>query len=133
MMKTEIYIKSNLFPAYPNEEEEINPGRFGRKLGEFVREALVKNGVEVVDLYPTDYGYEMRIVQFDFDVFVITGNVDEEENIDSKENLFLISIDPNKDYVRKFFKKIPTKPVIEKVYNIIMNELLKEKIEIIAE
>ncbi len=127
MMKTDIFIKSHLFPAYPNEEEEINLGRFGKKLGEFVKNALIKNKIEAVDLYPTDYGYEIKISQFEFNVFIMTGN------IDGETNHFLISIEPRKEFVRKFFKKIPTRPVIEKIYNIIMDELLQEKIEITEE
>ncbi len=126
-MKTNIFIKSNLFPAYPNEEKEINPGRFGKRLGEFVKETLIKNSIEVADFYSTDSSYELRINNFDFDIFVLTGN------LDGEENCFLISIEPKKEFVRKLFKKIPTRPAIEKIYNVIMNELLKEKIEIIEE
>ncbi len=124
-MKTDIFIKSDLFPAYKDEEKDINPGRFGKKLGEFIKNALIKNNIEVADFYPTDSCYEIRINKFNFDIFVLTGN------LDGEENHFLISIEPKKEFVRKLFKKIPTKPAIEKIYNIIVDELLKEKIEII--
>ncbi|TYA84424.1 hypothetical protein [Seonamhaeicola marinus] len=117
-METEIYIKSELFPAYPGEEEEINPGRFGKRLAEFIKELLIKENIEVADLYSTDYSYELRLDQFKFSVYISTGNIDEEKNE------FLISISPKKEFKRKLFKKIPTKETVTKIYNVIKKGIL---------
>ena len=112
-MKTEFYIKSDLFQAYPEEENEINPGRFGKRLAEFIKDILEKDNIEVADLYATDYSFELRLDQFEFSVYITTGN------IDGKENEFLISISPKGEFKRKLFKKIPTKETISKVYETI--------------
>jgi len=109
-MQTEIYIKTNLFPAYPHEAEEINPGRFGKRLAAFVAEALKRGDIDVVDIYPTDSCYELSIKQFEFDVYVQVGN------FDGEQNEFLISIEPKKAYVRKWFKKILTIEAVKSVY-----------------
>jgi len=111
-MKTEILIESNLFPAHPNEELEINPGRFGKKLGEYIKEELEKNGISVADLYLTDYSYELRIDTCKFK-YILTGNMDNEEN------KFVVSIEPKKKFVRKLFKKIPTEDTVNTVFNLI--------------
>ena len=114
-METEIYIKSELFPAYSGEEDDINPGRFGKRLAEFTKSLLIKENIEVADIYSTDYSYELRLDQFQFSVYISTGNIDGEKND------FLISISPKKEFKRKLFKKISTKETVTKIYNIIKN------------
>ncbi|WP_435263302.1 hypothetical protein [Tenacibaculum sp. nBUS_03] len=114
-MKTDIQIKTDLFPAYLDEENEINPGRFGKKLAEFIKKNLEENGVQVADLYPTDYAYEIRLDQFKFSVYISAGN------IDGETDLFLVSLEPRKEFIRKFFKKIPTVETIEPIYNLMMD------------
>lgn len=113
-MLKDIIIKSSLFPSYPNEEDDINPGRFGKKLAEFVKQNLEKDGIQVADIYPTDYAYELRLDQFKFSVFVIIGN------IDGETDQFICAVEPNKEFVRKLFKKIPTKDTLTPIYNSIL-------------
>ncbi len=125
-MKTEITINSEKFPAYPNEDRDTNPGRFGKRLGEFIIQVLANHNIATADFYPTDYCYELRIDQFDFKVYIDAGN------IDGTEDSFLISIEPKKEFVRKWFKKISTKPVIENIYNILIDVFYKEGIEIVT-
>jgi len=36
-MKTHVEFRSSAFPAYENEEEEINPGLWGRRLAEHLK------------------------------------------------------------------------------------------------
>lgn len=114
-MLKKIRIRSSLFAAYPNEEDETNPGRFGKKLAEFIKQNLEENDIQVADIYPTDYAYELRLDQFKFSVYVISGNVDGETD------LFIVSLEPNKEFVRKLFKKIPTEPTLKPIHNIILN------------
>lgn len=45
-MRTQVEFRSSLFPAYPGEEEEINPGIWGRRLPEFLQEKLPAHGIE---------------------------------------------------------------------------------------
>lgn len=108
-MVPDIFIESKIFPTYPNEEDDINPGRFGKRLAEFVKKTLESEGIQVADLYATDYAYELRIDEFSFPVFIITGN------IDGESDKFLISVEPKKDFNKKLFKKIPTKDTLKKV------------------
>lgn len=115
IMRTDIKIYSNSFSPYENEEQEINPGRFGKRLAEFLKTELETKGIEVAEIYPTDYAYELRIEKFNFKIYVIAGNIDGE-----KEH-FLISIEPKKKYIRKLFKKIPTEEKVSIVYETILN------------
>lgn len=112
-MKTDIYIKSELFSSYEGEEDDINHGRFGKRLAECVKIFLESDDIEVADVYPTDYSYELRIDQFRFSVYVSTGN------IDNATDEFLISISPKKEFKRVLFRKISTKEVVTKIYDIL--------------
>ena len=115
-MNTEISIQSKLFPSYPNEEDDMNPGRFGKKLGEYIQHVLEKEHIQVADLYPTDYSYEIRIDQFEFSIYVQAGNVDGE----TEE--FIVFVEPTKPFIRKWFKKIPTKERVQSIYNILLED-----------
>ncbi len=126
-METELYIKSELFPSYPGEENDINPGRFGKRLAEFTKSLLIEKKIDVADLYSTDYSYELRLDQFKFSVYISTGN------IDGEKNEFLISISPKEEFKRKLFKKISTKETINKIYSIIKQGIVDNpKIEILT-
>jgi len=125
-MITELHIKTNIFSSYSNESEEINPGRFGKQLAEYIEKTLNTGGIQIADIYPTDSSYELRIDEFKFKLYIQTGN------IDGETDEFLISIEPKKKFVRKLFKKIPTEELINKVYNIIRLAISDNKeIEII--
>jgi hypothetical protein len=43
-MKTHVVFRSNAFPPYDGEEEEINPGRYGKRLAEFLVDGLKQKG-----------------------------------------------------------------------------------------
>ena len=45
-MKTHVEFKSDQFPAYDGEEEEINPGRWGKRLAEFLFQGLKTEGIK---------------------------------------------------------------------------------------
>lgn len=120
-MKAEIVIKSNLFPSYPNEEDDINPGRFGKKLAEFIKMLLEDSDIKATDLYPTDACYELRIVQSDFGIYITVGNIDGEENI------FLIYIESKISLFKRLFKKISTENMIRHIYSIIIKEIKNNK------
>jgi hypothetical protein len=118
-MQNQITIRSKLFPTYPKEEDEINPGRFGKRLAEHIKLILSENGITVSSIYPTDSSYELRIDQFPFPVYIQAGNMDGEDEE------FLIFIEPNKKFVRKFFRKIPTEDIINEIFNLIYTSFQK--------
>ena len=101
-MLTHVEFRSNAFPAYQSEEEEINPGRFGKRLAEFLVEGLKERGEHVADLIDDDWGWIIPVANAQFRLWIGVGNYGE------YPDGFLCFIEPQKEYVRKFFKKIPT-------------------------
>jgi hypothetical protein len=49
-MKTQVEFRSDKFPAYESEEQEINPGRYGKRVAEFLAAGLRSHGFEPADL-----------------------------------------------------------------------------------
>lgn len=106
-MRTHLEFLSDEFPPYPGEEEEINPGRYGKRLAEFLAEKLPAHGFSVQAIDFEDWGVRIDIANPEYAVWIGCGNYEE------YENGFLCFIEPSKPFVRKFFKKLPTAPIVE--------------------
>jgi hypothetical protein len=99
-MLSHVEFRSNAFPAYESEEEEINPGRYGKRLAEFLSDGLKNRGEPVEELIPEDWGWIIPITNPDFNLWIGVGNYEE------YPDGFLCFIEPHKEYIRKLFKKI---------------------------
>ena len=55
-MRTHVEFVSTDFPAYPREDEEVNPDRFGKRLAEFFATQLPKHGFPVGSIGAEDWG-----------------------------------------------------------------------------
>jgi hypothetical protein len=110
-MRTHVEFISTDFPTYPGEEEEINPGRYGKRLAEFIAAGLPQHGFKVDGLINEDWGWMISLENQAFPLWVGCGNYEE------FENGFLCFIEPSKPYVRKWFSKIETQPTTDRLVN----------------
>jgi hypothetical protein len=99
-MKTQVEFRSLKFPPYEGEEEMINPGLWGKRLAEYLVEALATKGVKTEKIVAEDWGYYIPIQNEGFRLGICCGH----QNGDDDE--FLCFTDPDTPIVRKFFKKI---------------------------
>lgn len=106
-MLTHVEFRSTAFPPYDGESEQINPGRFGKRLAEYLQAELRRRGEPVGELVAEDWGWMVPIENAGFGLWLGVGN--DEEHPDG----FLCFIEPHTEYVRKLFKKIPTRERIE--------------------
>ena len=106
-MLTYVEFRSKAFPPFDGEAEEINPGRFGRRLAEYLSAALTERGERVGEPFTEDWGIVVPIENAGFDLWIGVGNYEE------YEDGFLCFIEPHGDYVRKLWKKIPTRERVE--------------------
>lgn len=110
-MNAHVEFRSDSFPPYPGEEDEINPGRWGRKLAEFIHAGLKARGFDVIDPAAEDWGWMVEIRNDAFPLWVGCGNYEE------YENGFLCFIEPSTPFVRKaVFWKVPTEEAVSKMY-----------------
>lgn len=109
-MKTGVEFRSALFPAETGEEEQINPGRFGKRLAEFVADRLRQDGFTVVEPYAEDWGWAVEVANLSVPFMLGVGNVDGETE------QFSVFIDPSTPIVKKFpFKRIDVSEDLSKV------------------
>lgn len=108
-MRTHLEFRSDAFPAYPGEEEEINPGRYGKRLAEYLEQELRGKGLRTTGIYAEDWGWGIGLKHDAFPLWIGCGNYEE------YDDGFLCFIEPSKPYVRKLFARIPTTDVVERV------------------
>jgi hypothetical protein len=110
-MNTQAEFVSDAFPSYPGEDEQINPGIWGKKLAEYLAAELPKHGVTPKEFYTEDWGWEIPIENEAFPMFIGCSN-----QLEPGGNRFLCFIDPSTPQVRKgFFKKIDATSDIKRV------------------
>lgn len=107
-MRTHLEFRSNAFPACPGEDEEINPGRWGRRLAEYLVAGLPKHGFEVLDLFAEDWGWQIDLRNDGFPLWIGVGNYEE------YDDGFLCFIEPSKPYVG-WLKRRPTADIVERL------------------
>lgn len=59
-MHTQVEFRSSKFPAYEGEEEEINPGLWGKRLTEYLAQKLAERGIETEEFIVEDWGVYLR-------------------------------------------------------------------------
>jgi hypothetical protein len=108
-MRTHLEFASTAFPPEHGEDEQVNPGRYGKRLAEFLSEELPRQGFAVLSVYPEDWGWEIALENRDFPLWLGCGNYEQ------YENGFLCFIDPSRPFVRRLLKKIPTTDTVERL------------------
>ena len=102
-MQTYVEFRSDRFPAYDGEEEHINPGLWGKRLAEFLRENLLKEGFETQEPIAEDWGWRVDVVNERFGLWIGCGKYQE------YPEGFLCFIEPHTPSVPKLFKRIDTR------------------------
>ena len=106
-MLTSLEFRSDRFPAYPGEEEEINPDLWGRRLAEFICERLPREGFTTAVPIAEDWGYHIDVANDGFGLWIACGRYQE------YPDGYLCSIEPHKPYIRRLFRRIDTRERVE--------------------
>ena len=101
-MKTQVEFRSSKFPPYDDEEEQINPGLWGKRLAEYLVQKLAEKGITTEEMVAEDWGWYVPVRNEEFRLALCCGH----QNGDDDE--FLCFTDPSTPIVKKFFKKIDT-------------------------
>jgi hypothetical protein len=102
-MKTHVEFRSDHFPPYEGEEEEVNPGRWGKRVAELLAAGLAREGFEVEEVFNEDWGWVVPLKNDAFPLWIGCGNYDE-----YPDDGFLCFIEPHTSVVRRWFRKIET-------------------------
>jgi len=99
-MKTQVEFRSNKFPPYEGEEEQINPGLWGKRLAEYLVQKLAEKAIKTEEIIVEDWGWYIPIPNEGFRLAVCCGHQYGDDDV------FLCFTDPSSPIVKKLFKKI---------------------------
>jgi trehalose-6-phosphatase len=99
-MKTQVEFRSSKFPPFEGEEDQINPGLWGKRLAEYLVQKLSEKGIKTEGIMGEDWGYYIPVQNEGFKLAICCGH----QSGDADE--FLCFTDPGTPVVKKFFKKI---------------------------
>ncbi|PTU75181.1 hypothetical protein [Pseudomonas mangrovi] len=75
-MGPQVTFTTDFFKPIPGEDEQTNPGRFGKALAEWLAERLKERGVSVEGVIPEDFGWVIMVVRKPFMLWLGCGNTD---------------------------------------------------------
>ncbi|MCB1944107.1 MAG: hypothetical protein KDI53_19000 [Candidatus Accumulibacter sp.] len=116
-MKTQVTFRSKNFPPYDGEENQINPGLWGKRLAEYLVDKLKPHGIETEEIIAEDWGWFIPIKNEGFPLAICCGH----QNGDDDE--FLCFTEPAKPIIRKLFKKIDATHELTRVVTAMENIL----------
>lgn len=113
-METYVEFRSDRFPPYDGEEDEINPGRYGKRLAEFLQSGLSAEGFVTGPPIAEDWGWVLPVENRAFTMWIGCANYDE-----YPDDGFLCFIEPHTPTVRRWFRKISTMARVAELRNAI--------------
>jgi hypothetical protein len=99
-MKTHVEFRSSKFPPYEGEEEQINPGLWGKRLAEYLVQKLAEKGIKTEEIIGEDWGWYIPVQNEGFTLTVCCGH----QNGDDDQ--FVCFTDPSTPITKKFLRKI---------------------------
>jgi len=128
-MKTRVEFKSSAFPKYENEDDEtVNPNRWGKRLAEFIRDHLPSYGVATEDILCEDWGWLVNTKNDEFPVWIGCGPMDDffdyDEDTEPSQKAarsstemteFCVFVTAEPSFFKKLFKRVDTAPAVSKV------------------
>jgi hypothetical protein len=60
-MKTQVEFRSNKFPPYEGEDEQINPGLWGKRLAQYLVSKLGEKGIKTGEICAEDWGWHIQV------------------------------------------------------------------------
>ena len=99
-MKTFAEFKSNKFPPYDGEQEQINPGLWGKRLAEYFVAKLPQFGISAAEPIAEDWGWYLPVTVQGTQLALCCGHQD------GDDDEFLVFTEPSQPVTRKLFKKI---------------------------
>jgi hypothetical protein len=97
-MKTQVEFRSSKFPPYEGEEEQINPGLWGKRLAEYLVQKLPEQGIATDEIIAEDWGWYVPVPNDGFRLALCCGHQY------GDDDQFLCFTDPSTPMVRKLFR-----------------------------
>jgi hypothetical protein len=119
-MQARVEFRSDKFPPYEGEQEQINPRLWGRHLAEYLKQKLTGLAIETGEIGFEDWGCVLPVKNESFVLWVGCGHQYGDDDV------FLCFIEPSKPVVRKLFKKIDTTEQVARLVKALENILVSD-------
>lgn len=120
-METFVEFRSDRFPPLDEEEKLINPDLWGKRLAEFLREGLGREGFETKEPVAEDWGWVVPVVNRSFRLWIGCGRYQQ------YDDGFLCFIEPHKPLVWRFLRRVDTRERINALRQAIDKVLVEEE------
>ena len=118
----EFWFKSTLFEVEPGEDEQTNPGLYGRQLSNWLRKKFIEIGYNVEEVIPEDWGWCVMCSRDPYMLWVGCRNLIDSENehedgsIETKEDMFWnCFVTAEVPIFKRLIKKVDTTPAVERL------------------
>jgi hypothetical protein len=118
-MLTYVEFRSDRFPPYEGEEEQISPGKWGKRLPEFLRERLRAEGIVTEEPCAEDWGWGIPMAGGPFRMWIGCQNYEHDDG-------YLCFIEPHKASVWRRFRRIDTRESVARL-QAAMDRILTEE------
>jgi len=125
-MLTHVEFRSEKFPPFEGEEELINPDLWGRRLADFLREGLTRQGFELSEPGYEDWGCYIQVLNQPIKMWIGCGHYQDLRNPESDEDSYLCFIEPHKPRVWSGVRRVDTRAHIERLQQA-MDKVLSEE------
>ncbi len=105
----QVTFQTDFFKPLRDEEEETNPGRYGKALAQWLVEELKGRGVAAEGVIPEDFGWVVMVSRKPIMLWLGCGNTDDST---TEWNVFLVA---ELSTVQRLFKRTNPVPEIEKL------------------
>lgn len=101
--------RSRAFPRGVDEDDEVNPGCYGKSVAAWIKVELSARGVAMGRLLPEDWGWRVQVADSPFPTWIGCGSYLE------FDDGWLCFLDPHKPTIRRGLRKVDATEVIERV------------------
>lgn len=122
-MKTQVEFRSSKFPPYDGEEDQINPGLWGKRLAEYLAKNLDNKGIVTQEMIAEDWGWYVPMQIDGIKLAICCGHQNGEDDE------FLCFTDPGKPVVKKLFRKTDITPQLTRLTEA-LNQILSADPEV---
>lgn len=105
----QVTFTTDFFKPIVGEEEETNPGRYGKALAQWLAEQLKERGVSVEGVIPEDFGWVVMVSRKPFLLWLGCGNTD---GSTTEWSVFPVA---EMSALQRIFKRADTAAEIEKL------------------
>jgi len=106
---SQVTFTTDFFKPIAGEEEETNPGRYGKALAQWLAEQLKERDVSVEGVIPEDFGWVVMVSRKPFLLWLGCGNTD---GSTTEWSVFPVA---EMSALQRIFKRVDPAPEIEKL------------------